>query len=722
MSTHQKKSKDLQTNKKFRSPLLIGLDAWVDNTLYKLFHSLLYFWEHLSILSRKLRVRGVKRLFVEICDELFTLGLLALTLFVVLGLSVYKVTDNQWRATSKFAMVMLDRHNNVIGQRGDIQAEEVKIDEMPDFVIKAVLATEDRRFFTHWGIDFQGLSRALSQNMRANGVVQGGSTITQQLAKNIFLSNERTFKRKIKEAYLALWLEANLSKKEILQLYLDRAYMGGGNFGIAAAAKYYFGKDIKEVSLAEAAMLAGLFKAPGKYAPHLNLPAARARANVVLSNLVDASFMGDGEVASARLKPAAVVNNLNADAPGYFLDWIYEEVQKLDNKLPTRALIIRTTLDLGLQKAAEESINYHIAQYGQQYRASQASTVILENDGAVRAMVGGVDYVKSQFNRAAHAQRQAGSSFKPYVYAVAMEHGLTPDTMIYDAPINWAGWQPRNYGRSYAGQVDLTTALIKSLNTVPVRLTYQYLNRSTKEIVNLTKAMGIASPISSHKTMVLGTSGMTALDQATGFNVFANGGMAGNRHGFTQILSEDGHVLWDWQRDGEKPHRALSKEAAQAINSILVQVPERGTARRAALPMTRIAGKTGTSQNYRDAWFVGYSGNYSAAVWMGNDNFSPMNGLTGGIVPAMIWQRMMLYAHHNITLKPLDGVDNSISNLPNLSIARSDKTSSPANLPQILSPASIVTLNEIHDILISPPPFDNNDRTRLVSSDIKQVR
>ncbi|WP_410004252.1 transglycosylase domain-containing protein [Bartonella sp. HY328] len=721
MVGRKQKSKGTKTGKGFRSPLFIGLDAWVDNALYKFSYSFGRIWDRLSIFSKKFRVRGKKRFFVEIADEAMTLGLIGLTLFVVLGLSVYKATDGDWRAPDEFAMTMLDRHNNIIGQRGAMHAENIAIDDMPDFVIKAVLATEDRRFFEHWGIDFYGLSRALSQNMRANGVVQGGSTLTQQLAKNVFLSNERTFKRKVKEAYLALWLEANLSKKEILQLYLDRAYMGGGNFGIASAAKYYFGKDIRDVSLSEAAMLAGLFKAPGKYAPHINLPAARARANVVLSNLVDAGFMGDGEVAAARLHPATVVASLNNDAPDYFLDWIYDEVQKMGDKLSTRMLVVRTTLDLGLQKAAEESVEYHISQYGKQYRATQASTVIIENDGSVRAMVGGVDYAKSQFNRAAHAQRQAGSSFKPYVYAIAMEHGLTPQTVISDAPINWAGWQPRNYGRGYAGRVDLATALVKSLNTVPVRITYQYLNRSTKEIVDLVEAMGIESPISSHKTMVLGTSGMTPLDQATGFNVFANGGMAGNRHGFTQIMTEDGRILWDWQRDGEKPHRVMSEKATQAINSMLVQVPERGTGRRAALPMTRVAGKTGTSQNYRDAWFVGYTGNYSAAVWMGNDNFTPMSRLTGGVVPAMIWQRMMLYAHHNIELKPLYGVENHISNNQNI-VANTADTSPSANLPQVLSPASIGILKEIKDALSSPPEFNGIDRTRLVSSDIQQIR
>jgi len=724
MSRCKKKNREKrQPRSRFHSPLLIGFSAWLDSRLYCIGTGFSDFWERFTIFSHRFRVRGFKRLVVEIFDEALTLSLVGLTLFATIGLPIFEVTKKDWRAKENFNVTFLDRYGNFIGQRGILHAKDVPIEEMPDYVIQAVLATEDRRFFEHWGIDFYGLLRALSQNMQADGIVQGGSTLTQQLAKNLFLSNERTFRRKIKEAYLAIWLELNLSKKEILQLYLDRAYMGGGNFGIASAAKFYFDKDIRNVSLAEAAMLAGLFKAPGKYAPHINLPAARARANVVLSNLIDNKLMTEGQIVGARRHPASIVTRLKyEESPDYFLDWAFDEIRKMSSQLSEHILVVRTTFDATLQKAAEESIEFHLRQYGTQYHVTQAATVILENDGSVRAIVGGRDYSQSQFNRATQARRQTGSSFKPYVYAVAMENGLTPKSVVPDAPIDWGGWMPRNYGRGYVGRVDITTALVKSLNTVPVRIAYKYLHRSTKQIVDLVQAMKIESPILRHKTMVLGTSGMTVLDQATGFNVFANGGIAGNRHGFTQISSTDGRLLWDWSRNGAKPRRVLSEKAAHFVNSMLVQVPIRGTGQRAALPMTRVAGKTGTTQAYRDVWFVGFTGNYTAAVWMGNDNFSPMNRLTGGVVPAMIWRRMMLQAHRNIALAPIPGVENSVLATSGNTGKNNKRTAQSQNLPQVFSSEATRTIREIATALQNVPEIPAYNPEKLVSSDFTHIR
>lgn len=692
--------------KPFRVSRLIGLDAWIDSGLYNLSFHTREWWENITIFSRKFRVRGFRRFVVEILDEGFTLGVIGSVLMLALALPAFEETKKDWRAQDDYAVTFLDRYGNELGQRGILHRQAVPIDELPDHVIKAVLGTEDRRFFDHYGIDFWGLSRALSQNLRANGVVQGGSTLTQQLAKNLFLSNERTIERKIKEAFLAIWLENNLSKKEILQLYLDRAYMGGGTFGIAAASEFYFGKNVKDVSLAEAAMLAGLFKAPAKFAPHVNLPAARARANVVLSNMVESGFMSDGQVAVARRNPASIIDRAKNESPDYFLDFAFDEVKKVAGHLPYHTLTVRTTLDRNLQKAAEDSLEFYLRQNGKEYNVSEAATVVIANDGSVRALVGGRDYGESQFNRATKALRQAGSSFKPYVYAAAMEKGLTPNTIVSDAPVSWGNWAPRNYGRSFAGRVDLTTALVRSLNSVPVRLAKDHL--TTAPIVALAKAMGVESNISSHKTMVLGTSEMTVMDQATGFNVFPNGGMAGNRHAFTQIVSSEGKVLWDYSRDAPKPHRALSEKAAFEMNSMLVQVPERGTARRAALPMTRVGGKTGTTQNYRDAWFVGFTGNFTAAVWFGNDNFTPMKELTGGVLPAMAWQRMMNYAHQNIELKPIPGITPAFP-VPAKStepkVAATDKPEEAMSAaPRVLSPVATKTLKELSDALRNAPP------------------
>ncbi|MGQ3038438.1 MAG: transglycosylase domain-containing protein [Neoaquamicrobium sediminum] len=636
-----------------RATRLLAIDAWIDSSLYEAGFKAREAWENITIFFRRFRVTGWRRALVELGSEGFTLGTLGTIVMLALALPAFEETAKDWRSQGDYAVTFLDRYGNEIGQRGIIQRDSVPVDEIPDHVIKAVLATEDRRFFEHFGIDFIGLARAMGENVRANSVVQGGSTITQQLAKNLFLTNERSVERKIKEAYLALWLEWNLSKKEILQLYLDRAYMGGGTFGITAAADFYFDKGIKEVNLAEAAMLAGLFKAPGNYAPHINLPAARGRANVVLSNLVESGFMTEGQVLSARLHPATAIDRGSQDSPDYFLDWAFEEVKKIAPKNGPHALVARTTIDLNLQKAAEESVEFNLRQHGQAYRVTEGAMVVLENNGAVRAIVGGRDYARSQFNRATRAQRQTGSSFKVYVYTAAMEAGFTPDSVISDAPISWGGWSPRNYGRSYAGRVPLSNALIRSLNTVPVRLAKDHLG--IPAVIETTKAMGVESELNGHKTMVLGTSGMTVMDQATGYLTLATGGFVGKRHGITQLLTHSGDIVYDYGRDGPEPRRVVSEQAAASMNSILVQIPEIGTGRRAALPGIRSAGKTGTTQAYRDAWYVGFTGNYTAAVWLGNDDYTSTRNMTGGSVPAMVWQRLMEYAHQNVELKPIPG-------------------------------------------------------------------
>ena len=442
--------------------MLLAVDAWLDSTVYEAGFKIGQAWETLTIFFRRFRVEGWRRGIVEILSEGFTLGAAGSVVLLMLAMPAFVETTGDWRNQGDFAVTFTDRQGNEIGQRGIIQRDSVPVDEMPDHVIKAVLATEDRRFFEHYGIDFLGLARALSENMRANSVVQGGSSITQQLAKNLFLSNERTVERKVKEAFLAVWLEANLSKKEILQLYLDRAYMGGGTFGIAAAANFYFGKEVKDLDLAEAAMLAGLFKAPAKYAPHINLPAARARANVVLNNLVESGFMTEGQVLTARLHPADVVDRGEAKSPDYFLDFAFDEAKRLAAKSGVRSMVARTTIDLDIQRAAEESLEFNLRQQGKEYSVTEGAIVVLDTNGSVRAIVGGRDYGESQFNRATRALRQTGSSFKPYVYATAMEHGFKPDSVVSDGPISWGGWSPKNYGRSFSGRMTLATALIKS--------------------------------------------------------------------------------------------------------------------------------------------------------------------------------------------------------------------------------------------------------------------
>ncbi|MCG6113631.1 MAG: PBP1A family penicillin-binding protein [Mesorhizobium sp.] len=646
---------ETQRSKAPKASKLLEFDAWIDSSLYDSGFRAREWWENVTIFFRRFRVSGWRRGVVELASEGFTVGTAASIVLLALALPAFDETQRDWLSQGDYAVTFLDRFGNEIGQRGIIQRDSVPVDELPDHVINAVLATEDRRFFEHFGIDFIGLMRAMSENVRANGVVQGGSTLTQQLAKNLFLTNERSMERKIKEAYLAIWLEMNLTKKEILQLYLDRAYLGGGTFGIAAAADFYFDKPIKDVSLAEAAMIAGLFKAPGHLAPHINLPAARGRANVVLSNMVESGFATEGQVLHARLNPATAVDRGGRDSPDYYLDWAFEEVKMVAPRDGPTALVARTTIDLDIQRAAEESLEYHLRQYGSDYGASEGAIVVLENNGAVRAIVGGRDYARSQFNRATRALRQTGSSFKTYVYTAAMEAGFTPNSVVADAPITWAGWSPQNYTRGFSGNITLTNALVRSINTVPVRLTRDHL--SVEAVRNTTIAMGVESDLGNHRTMVLGTSSITVMDQATGYGTLANGGFAGMRHGVTQLMTHGGDVVYDRQRDAPAPHRVVSEEAVAAMNSILVQIPEWGTGRRAALEGIVSGGKTGTTQSYRDGWYVGFTGNYTAAVWFGNDDYSPTRRMTGGSLPAMTWQRLMTYAHQNVELRPIPGLE-----------------------------------------------------------------
>nr|WP_210347576.1 MULTISPECIES: transglycosylase domain-containing protein [Agrobacterium] len=640
---------------------MLRIDSFIDSGLWTAAARLVDFWEDVTIASRKLHVRGWKKLAVNLTCDALTFGTAGSIVLLALAMPAFEETKKDWRYRGDFAVTFLDRYGNTIGHRGIIHEDSVPIDQMPDHFIKAVLATEDRRFFDHFGIDFIGLARAMSENARAGGVVQGGSTLTQQLAKNLFLTNERSLERKIKEAFLALWLEANMSKKEILSLYLDRAYMGGGTFGAAAAAQFYFGKNLTDVTLAESAILAGLFKAPAKYAPHVNLPAARARANTVLSNLVQSGLMTEGQVIGARRNPATVIDRADVKAPDYFLDWAFDEVQRLaaEGKFRDHTVVVRTTIDTGLQQAAEQAMEMGLREFGEGYRVKQGAMVMIENGGGVRAMVGGRDYGESQFNRATAALRQPGSSFKVYTYSAAMEKGMKPETLISDAPVTWRGWSPQNYGRSYAGRVTLQMALAKSYNTVPVRLAKDVLG--TQVIVDTAKAMGVATPLRSDKTIPLGTSEVTVLDQATAYAVFPADGMQSRRHGIEQVLDYEGNVLYDFSHDEPPAKRVLSEDANSKMNQMLVTIPVMGTARRGALDNGIVSGgKTGTSQAYRDAWYVGFTGNYTTAVWFGNDEFTPMNNMTGGALPAMTFKRLMDYAHQGMELRPIPGIQNPL--------------------------------------------------------------
>lgn len=711
---------------------LLGIDSWIDDNLFRLFSDAGERWENITIFFRRFRVSGFKKFLVEIADEGITLSLVGSIVMLALALPAFDETQRDWRANADLAVTFLDRYGKEIGRRGIRQTDSDEIDTLPDHFIKAVLATEDRRFFEHWAIDVVGLSRAMMENVRANSVVQGGSTITQQLAKNLFLTNERTLERKIKEAFIAIWLEANLSKKEILKLYLDRAYMGGGNFGVTAAAQYYFEKNVKDLTLAESAMLAGLYKAPTRFAPHINLPAARARANEVLTNMVQAQFMTEGQVVGARRNPATPIERNDQEGPNYYMDHAFEEVKKLALRFPTRTFIAKTTVDLDLQRAAEDAVISNLRQHGERYGASQAAMVVIDHEGAVRAMVGGRDYGVSQFNRATSSRRQPGSSFKPFVYAAAVEtHGYDEETRVVDGSVcvrsGGRYWCPRNYSGGFSGRTNMTRALVKSINTIPVKL---YLGRDGlkplggKRIEEVTRAMGVTSQLVLNPPMVLGSNGLTVLEMARGYGTLMTGGMKLDSHSIVQLTDSHGEVLYDRRLTEVEPVRALKEETARTMNRIMAQIPEWGTGRRAALAGIRSAGKTGTTSAYRDAWYVGFTGNYVAAVWYGNDNYQPTRRMTGGSVPAMTWNNFMTFAHQNIDLRPIPYIDNP---LPGAEVAKATQQPAgtsdqpaPVLRPKTLSRETEEMLRELERKLRHAKPVSANqvvaqqtDRSRV---------
>ncbi len=614
----------------------------------------------------RFHIAGWRRwLIVEPLSEMATMGLGGLVLMLALAGPAFRETsDEDWLKKSELAVTFLDRYGNEVGSRGIKHSHSVPLNELPDHLIKAVLATEDRRFYEHFGIDIPGTFRAVLTNAKAGGVVQGGSSITQQLAKNLFLSNERTIERKVKEAFLALWLESRLTKNEILKLYLDRAYMGGGAFGVDAAANFYFGKSAREVSLPEAAMLAGLFKAPTKFAPHINLPAARGRANVVLDNLVEAGFMTEGQVFGARRNPARAIDRRDEGAPGYYLDWAFDEMKKLVETFPRsitdRAFVVRTALDPGMQRNAEDAVENQIRQFGRDYHAKQAAAVLSDLDGAVRAMVGGVDYNGSQFNRAVDALRQPGSSFKPYVYATALMNGFKPTSVVVDGPVCIGNWCPQNYGRSYSGAITLIQAITRSINVIPVKLSIALGKGNAKVgramIVATARRFGIKAPLPDTPSLPIGADEVAVLEHTVAYATFPNKGMAVTPHAILEVRSGTGETIWRFDRDGKKPTRAIPESVASDMAFMMSKVVEEGTARRAILDGMKSAGKTGTTNSYRDAWFVGYTGNFVCGVWFGNDDYSPLNRMTGGSLPAQTWHDIMAYAHQGVELKNIPGL------------------------------------------------------------------
>jgi len=647
----------------------LGIDARLDSGIASAWETTKDRYNAASSYFARFRLSGPKRFATNLMSEGLTLTAGALVFLYALAIPALIDFDESKINSVNYSVKFLDRAGNEIGKRGIYIDDAVPLEEIPDHLIKATLATEDRRFYEHYGVDVIGTLRALVTNVNAGETVQGGSTLTQQLAKNLFLSSERTFIRKLKEAYIAFLLEARLSKRDILKLYLDRAYMGGGAFGVEAAAQFYFGKSVRHVTLAEAAVMAGLFKAPTKFAPHTNPANARARANVVLANLVDAGFMTAGQVEQARRNPARAIETRSTTSPDWFLDWAFEEVQRLADGKGHYVLTARTTIDLDLQRAADEALQSTIRQHGRSHNARAGALVSMETDGAVRALVGGTDYGESQFNRATHARRQPGSSFKIYVYAAALEAGMSNRSVVRDnapAPCGPLAWQPKNYdgssGRGYA--LTMQEAFKQSLNTVATELALYRVGRD--KVIDMTRRLGIDG-IKRSCSMALGDTGITPLEHTGAVATIANNGVLATPYGILEITNSRGETIYSHEKDAPPRPQVLSPRVVAEMNQMMSAVVTEGTGRRAALDITHVVGKTGTSSSYRDAWFVGYTAQYVTTVWIGNDDFRPMMilpsartgnaiGVTGGSLPAQTWQAYMTIAHANPNIPTLAGL------------------------------------------------------------------
>ncbi|MBZ0141750.1 MAG: PBP1A family penicillin-binding protein, partial [Pseudorhodoplanes sp.] len=538
----------------------------------------------------------------------------------------------------------------VLVTRGD-SGLSARLEELPRHVPQAFIAIEDRRFYAHAGIDPRGVARAALANLLRRGVAQGGSTLTQQLAKNLFLNQERTLTRKAQELVLALWLERNFSKHEILALYLNRIYFGAGAYGIEAAAQRYFGKRARDLSLSEAAMLAGLVRSPSRLAPTRNPHAAEQRAQVVIAAMREQNFIDKSAASLALARPARVLPQNQAGSVNYVADWITDVLDDLVGFVEDD-IVVQTTIDPRLQSMAEQAILDELANKGDKTGVTQAAFVAMTPDGAVRAMVGGRNYAESQFNRAVAAKRQPGSAFKPFVYLTAIERGLTPDTVREDKPVALKGWKPENYTREYFGPVTLTQALAMSLNTVAVRLTLEF---GPSAVTRTAYRLGIASRLEPNPSIALGTSEVSLIELVSAYAPFANGGSSIVAHAVESVRRADGTLLY--QRTPQNLGQVVDPHYVGMMNAMMQETLLSGTGRKADLGGHPAAGKTGTSQDFRDGWFVGYTAHLVAGVWFGNDDNTPTKKMTGSGLPAETWARVMKAAHRG----------GAVANLPGLS-------------------------------------------------------
>ena len=546
-------------------------------------------------------------------------------------------------------VMLLAADGTVLSEQGAFFGDQVRVSDLPDYVPNALIAIEDHRFRYHYGVDPISLMRAAIQNFAARRVVQGGSTITQQLAKNLFLKPERTYNRKAQELVLAIWLETKFSKDEILQLYLNRVYYGSGAYGIEKAAQVFYHKSATDLNLTEAATLAGVLKAPTSYNPVTQPEASATRAALVINAMVESGFINNDEAVQAISAPKTVVASDYVPATQYIADWVAEQLPLLVKNYD-QSIIVETTIDPQLQLVAEKSLRKHLNEEGKKLGVSQGAVVVIDTFGAIRAMVGGKSYKRSQYNRVTKAMRQPGSAFKPFVFLAAMEQGYTPESTAVDEPVRIGNWEPENYSQKYLGEVTLRTALSLSLNSVAAKLANAV---GPKNVVAVAHRLGITSKLGNDASIALGTSEVTLLELTSAFTPFANGGYSIAPFSVLRITTRDGQVIYE--RNGDGLGQAITNRDLGSMNSMMRAVVTEGTAKKAQIANFDIAGKTGTSQDYRDAWFVGYSSYLVGGVWLGNDDNSPTKNVTGGSVPAVIWKDVMEVAHANLSPAPLPG-------------------------------------------------------------------
>lgn len=673
-----------------------------------------------SFLYRWFRISGLKRILIDLADDFFTFGVV-----IAFGLLAYAVpptdfgdTAEVWNRGRVYAMTFTDNDGNIIGQRGIRQNDAVPLDEIPPVLIKAVLATEDARFYDHFGVDVIGTLRAIVSNFRANGMKQGGSSITQQVAKNLFLSPEKTIRRKVNEAFLSMWIEARLSKNEILKLYLDRSYMGGGNYGVEAASQFYFGKSVRDINLSESAVLAGLFKAPSQYAPHKNPDASHIRTNVVLYRMLDAGFITQGELLQAKRTPAQIVEQNIASSPNWFLDYAYQDTLDVLDRQGLKGdfvIEVKTTINSKVQEASQAILNDVVDNQGPDGNFSQAASITMAPDGAVRAVVGGREYGDSQFNRAISARRQVGSSFKPFVYLAALEHGYTRDTKVQDGEVCVGNWCVHNYNGESFGSVPLWTAMAHSINTIAVKLMVE-VGRKTVEAT--AHRVGITGQIDPYPTMAIGTSALTLIDMAAGYSTFAADGKLARPYAVLEIHKPNGELLYShFTNEHDTPQVAEPDKVAE-LNSMMHDVVMSGTATRAQLGYAPVAGKTGTNASYRDAWFFGFTAHNVTGVWVGNDDNTSMasskaNAVTGGRVAAPAWKRIMDVAEFGLTPASIPGVPLDSSYTPALTVP-------PEILPGVAMAAANAPAADVAET-VNADTVDSSAEAEVVDSSAKDV-